>query len=57
MYIRETPVINMTSKGDKPLEVAMVKTNGTILNGKEHYPTKPGVGVSHKTKQPVKNVK
>ncbi|MDQ6890683.1 MAG: DNA methylase, partial [Bacteroidota bacterium] len=34
---RETPVIHMTSKGEKPLEVAMVKMNGTILNGKEHY--------------------
>ncbi len=33
----ETPVIHMTPMGDKPLQVAMVKMNGTILNGKEHY--------------------
>ncbi len=34
---KEAPVIHMTPKEDKPMQVITAKVNGVAVNGKEHY--------------------
>ena len=46
--IKETPVIHMTPKEeDKTIHVAMVKMNGTMVNGKDHHQQNANTAITY----------